>query len=228
MNLPVERRIGFSGRHGVGWNGCRSTLRSCRFSPQLTHRNLSLPLAFRACASAARCNGSPRADRRPSKRRDCCGDPLACNGRADGWLVRRAADTAGRSTAWAAPRHYGDAVIATEDGLGCGDGCRCGDRRECRHSCDGVASVAATLGGRRRRCRGGSPPHDRVGARSRSGLFTDIARIARPLRHHWPHARGCAAPTDAVVGCPKSISDQAGSGCWHWLGPASAHHPVAG
>ena len=117
------------------------------------------------------------------------------------------------------PGMYGDAVIATEDGLGCGDGCRCGDRRERRHSCDGVASAIATLGGRCRRCRGGSPPHDRVGARSRSGLFTDIAWIARPLRHHWPHGRGCAAPTDAAVGCPTSISDQAGSGCWHWLGP---------
>jgi hypothetical protein len=42
MSLPVERRIGFSGRRGVGWNGYRSTLRSCQLSPQLTPRNLCL------------------------------------------------------------------------------------------------------------------------------------------------------------------------------------------
>ena len=194
-----------------------------------TPETVTRALAFRACASAARCDGSPRADRRSSKRRDRCGDPFACNGRADRWLVRCAADTAGRSTAWDAPRHYGDAVIATEDGLGCGDGCRCGDRRERRHSCDGVASAIATLGGRRRRRRGGSPPHDRVGARSRSGLFTDIAWIARPLRHQLaPRPWLCRA-------------DRCRCGLPHiHLGPSRVrllalawaahlpHHPVAG
>jgi putative membrane protein len=83
------------------------------------------------------------------------------------------------------PGIYGDAVIATEDGSGCGDGCGCGDCRERGHSRDGVASAIETLGRRCRRCRGGSPPHDRVGARSRSSLFTAIARITRPLRHQW-------------------------------------------
>ena len=137
-------------------------------------------LAFRARTSSARCNGSAGTDRRSSECRDRCGDPVAGNGCSDRWLVRCAADTAGRSTAWDASRHDGDAGIASEDGLGSGDGCRCGDRRERRHSCDGVASAIATPGGRRRRCRGGSPPHDRVGARSRSSLFTDIARIEWP------------------------------------------------
>ena len=174
-----------------------------------------VPGLRKRCKTQRKSSGGPP----PFKASRLLRDPLACNGRADGWLVRRAADTAGRSAAWAAPSHYGDAVIATEDGLGCGDGCRCGDRRECRHSCDGVASVAATLGGRRRRCRGGSPPHVRAGARSRSGLFADIARIARPRGHHRPHARSCAVPTNTVAGPPKSISDHAESGCWHWLGP---------
>ena len=46
---------------------------------------------------------------------------------------------------------------------------------------------------------GGSPPHDRIGVRSRSGLFSDRAWIARSLRHQY------LVP-----------------GSWHWHGPHTA------
>ena len=139
-------------------------------------------VAFRACAGAAGCNRNPRPKRCASERRDRCGDAFARHGRTGRWLVRCAADTADRSTAWNAPGSSGDTGIATEDRLGCSDGCRRGDRRERRHSRDGVASAVATPGRRCRRRRRGSPPHDRVGSRSRGGLFTDNARLAWPLR----------------------------------------------
>ena len=139
--------------------------------------NSTRAVAFGACASAAGCNGGPRTERRSSERRDRRGDPFAGIGRTDRWLVRCAADTADRSTAWDAPGNSGDTGIAAENCLGRGVGCRSGDRRERRHSCDGLASAVATPGGRRRRRRSGSPPHDRVGSRSRSGLFTNSARL---------------------------------------------------
>ena len=147
MSLPVERRIGFSGRRGVGWNGYRSTLRSCQLSPQLTPRICACALAFGAGANATGRDGRARADRRSSKRRDRCSDPFTRIGRSGRGLVRCAADTTGRSAAWNAARNARDAGIATENRIGCGDGCRGGDRRERRHSCDGIASAVATFGG---------------------------------------------------------------------------------
>ncbi len=134
-------------------------------------------VALGASAGAAGRNGGPRTQRRTSEHRDRRGDPFARNGCTDRWLVRCAADTADRNTAWDAPRITGDTGIATENRLGSGHGCRCGDRRERCHSCDGVASATATFGGRCRWRRGGSPPHDRVGSRSRNGLFTNSTRL---------------------------------------------------
>ncbi len=53
-SAPVEERIGSSGRHGVGWKGCHSTLGSYRLSPQLTLPISACALAFRAFMRCAR------------------------------------------------------------------------------------------------------------------------------------------------------------------------------
>ncbi len=147
LNLPVERRKGFSGRHDVGCMGCQHPSGSCLLWSVADTPETARVLCGLTCAGAASCNRSPWADSCSSERRNRCGDPFASIGRACSWLVRCAADTAGRGTAWNAPRRHGNAGVATEDGLGRGDSCRRGDRRERRALCDAVASVAATFGG---------------------------------------------------------------------------------
>ena len=143
-----------------------------------TLRRQCLPCCVPDRSGAAGCDGSPRADRGFPERRDRRGDPFAGTGRADRWLVRRAADTAGGGTAWNATRYPGDARLATENGLGRGDGRRHRNGCERRHSRSCRAPAVATPGGRcRRRGRGGAPD-DRVGAGHRRGLFTAVVRVS--------------------------------------------------
>ena len=49
-----------------------------------------------------------------------------------------------------------------------------------------------------------------------------IAWIAQPLRHHWPHGRGCAAAKIPLWVAPHPSSDQAGIRLLAWLGPRTA------
>ena len=201
LNLPAERQKGFSGRHGAGCKGCRNTLGSCRLAAGRHSGSSSIrALAFRARTSSARCNGSAwtdpplfRASRSVRRPRRLQWTMLTVGLVRCAKLIRQVVALHGSC----AQGNGGDAGIALKRPWMAATvaAAEIAVNAATLHD-DGVASaIPRHAGGRCRRCRGGSPPYDRVGARSHSSLFTNIARIAWPLRYQLRHvARNTTGP----------------------------------